>query len=91
MFEFIANTFTSSITVVTQLFLTTVLSSNPWFEDVSLEVSENTGEILCSASLSSDFTESLDRLLMSGENIILHFEFENYYWNWYGTTVRHDS
>jgi len=76
VFEFLANTFNTSVMAVTQLFLSTVLSSNPWFENVRVEVSTARGDLLCSARLVQSFTESLDRAMLSGETITLHFQYE---------------
>lgn len=76
MFEFLTQTFNASVLAVTQLFLSTVVSSNPWFEQLDIQYFGVKKEIVCSTRLSSSFTETLDNVLMSGENITLHFRFD---------------
>ena len=74
--EFITNTFNTSVMAVTQLLLATVLTSNPWFENVKLDISSTQDELLCSAQLVDNFSASLDNVLLSGETITLHFKYE---------------
>ncbi|NQV51114.1 MAG: hypothetical protein HQ507_11485 [Candidatus Marinimicrobia bacterium] len=76
MFDLIAQTFNASLIAVTQLFLSSVISSNPWFETLELEYSGIKHEIVCDTKLANSFTETLDAVLLSGENITLHFKFE---------------
>ncbi|NQV41977.1 MAG: hypothetical protein HQ506_06440 [Candidatus Marinimicrobia bacterium] len=76
MFEFLTQTFNASLIAVTQLFLSSVVTSNPWFEGLDLQYSGVKQEIVCSTKLADSFTETLDDVLLSGENITLHFRFE---------------
>ncbi|MBT4035965.1 MAG: hypothetical protein HOB84_16055 [Candidatus Marinimicrobia bacterium] len=76
MFEFLTQTFNASLIAVTQLFLSSVATSNPWFEGLDLQYSGVKHEIVCSTKLADSFTETLDDVLLSGENITLHFRFE---------------
>ncbi|NQT61393.1 MAG: DUF4390 domain-containing protein [Candidatus Marinimicrobia bacterium] len=76
MFEFLTQTFNASLIAVTQLFLSSVVTSNPWFEGLDLQYSGVKHEIVCSTKLADSFTETLDDVLLSGENITLHFRFE---------------
>lgn len=76
MFEFLTQTFNASLIAVTQLFLSSVVTSNPWFEGLDLQYSGIKHEIVCSTKLADSFTETLDDVLLSGENITLHFRFE---------------
>lgn len=76
MFEFLTQTFNASLIAVTQLFLSSVVTSNPWFESLDLQYSGVKHEIICSTKLADSFTETLDDVLFSGNNITLHFRFE---------------
>jgi len=76
MFELITQTFNASVMAVTQIFLSTVVTTNPWFESLELQYEVNRQEIVCSTKLDSAFTASLDDLLLSGQNITIHFRFE---------------
>lgn len=76
MLDLIAQTFNASLIAVTQLFLSSVVTSNPWFEDLELQYSGIKHEIVCNTKLANSFTETLDDVLLSGENITLHFRFE---------------
>jgi len=76
MYEFLAQTFNASLIAVTQLFLSSVVTSNPWFENLDLQYSGVKHEIICNTKLADSFTETLDDVLLSGQNITLHFRFE---------------
>ncbi len=76
MFELLTQTFNASLIAITQLFLSTVATSNPWFEGLELDYSGVKHEIVCNTKLADSFTETLDEVLLSGENITLHFRFE---------------
>lgn len=76
MFEFLTQTFNASLIAVTQLFLSSVVTTNPWFEGLDLQYSGVKHEIVCNTKLADSFTETLDDVLLSGENITLHFRFE---------------
>jgi hypothetical protein len=76
MLDFLTQTFNASLIAVTQLFLSSVVTSNPWFEGLELQYSGVKHEIVCSTKLADSFTETLDDVLLSGENITLHFRFE---------------
>ena len=58
--------------LISQLLLSAVVGTNPYFQDVALDVRGD--RIYCSASLEESFTPDLDRLLQSGDNVIIHFE-----------------
>ncbi len=76
MLELLTQTFNASLIAVTQLFLSSVVTSNPWFENLELQYSGVKHEIVCNTKLANSFTETLDDVLLSGENITLHFKFE---------------
>jgi len=76
MLEFLTQTFNASLIAVTQIFLSSVVTTNPWFEGLELQYSGVKHEIVCNTKLAPSFTETLDDVLLSGENITLHFRFE---------------
>ncbi len=76
MFELISQTFNASIVAVTQIFLATIITTNPWFEGLNIQHVGAKHEIVCTTRLADSFTETLDDVLLSGENITLHFRFE---------------
>ena len=76
MFEFLTQTFNASVLAVTQMFLSTVVTTNPWFEQLDIQYFGVKKEIVCNTRLSDSFTESLDNVLMSGESVTLHFRFD---------------
>lgn len=78
MFEFLSQTFNASLIAVTQLLLSSVATSNPWFDTFDLQYMGLKQEIVCSTKLADSFTETLDDVLLSGQNITLHFRFELY-------------
>ncbi len=78
MFDLITQTFNASVIAVTQLFLSSVVTTNPWFEGLDLQYLGAKHEIVCNTRLASSFTETLDDVLLSGENITLHFRFDLY-------------
>lgn len=78
MLELLTQTFNASVVAVTQLLLSTVVTTNPWFDDLQITFSGMKQEIVCSTKLSTSFTETLDDVLLSGENITLHFKFDLY-------------
>ncbi len=76
MLELITQTFNASVIAVTQLFLSTVMTANPWFDGLELHYQSAQKEITCNTKLADSFTETLDDVLLSGKNITLHFKFE---------------
>lgn len=76
MFELLTQTFNASVVAITQIFLSTVISTNPWFEQLDIQYLGVKKEIVCSTKLAESFTETLDDVLLSGKNITLHFRFE---------------
>jgi len=76
MFELIAHTFSASVMAVTQLFLSAVVTTNPWFENLDIQYHAGRHEIICSSKLTDNFTETLDEVLLSGKNITLHFKYD---------------
>ena len=76
MFDFLTQTFNASVLAVTQLFLSSVVTSNPWFEQLDIQYFGVKKEIICSTKLTDSFTTTLDNVLMSGKSITLHFRFD---------------
>lgn len=76
MFDLISQTFNASMIAVTQLFLSAVITSNPWFAFLEIQQDVSKNEVICSTRLEDSFTETLDEVLLSGQNITLHFVFE---------------
>jgi len=76
MFDFLTQTFNASVLAVTQLFLSTVVTTNPWFERLDIQYFGVKKEIVCSTKLTDSFTTTLDNVLMSGKSITLHFRFD---------------
>lgn len=76
MFELLSQSFNASVIAVTQLLLSTVMTSNPWFETLEIQLLSAKNEIMCSTRLDSAFTQTLDDVLLSGQSITLHFVFE---------------
>ena len=76
MFEFLNQTFNASVLAVTQLFLSSVVSTNPWFEQLDIQYYGVKKEIVCNTRLAESFTETLDNVLLSGKSITLHFRFD---------------
>lgn len=76
MLDLIAQTFNASLVAVTQIFLSAVITSNPWFAFLEIQNDDMGREVICSTRLESSFTETLDEVLLSGQNITLHFIFE---------------
>ena len=78
MLDLIAQTFNASLVAVTQLFLSAVVTTNPWFQGLDVKYEGTRHEIICQTKLDASFTETLDDVLLSGQNITLHFVFEFY-------------
>ena len=78
MLDLIAQTFNASLIAVTQLFLSSVVTTNPWFDGLELQYTGIKHQIICNTKLANSFTETLDDVLLSGENITLHFKFDLY-------------
>jgi len=57
---------------VSQLLLTAVVGTEPYFQDVRLEVSGD--RLFCSGRLVDSFTPDLDLLLESGDTVVINFE-----------------
>ena len=72
MFQFLADKLSAGALVVSQLLLTAVVGTNPYFQEVNLEVGGS--RLLCSAQLMESFTPDLDMLLESGDTVVIHFE-----------------
>ncbi len=72
MLQFLANKLGAGALIVSQFLLTAVVGTEPYFQDVTLEVA---GErVFCSGQLVESFTPDLDLLLQSGDTVIIHFE-----------------
>jgi len=76
LFDLILQTFNASVIAVSQLFLSTVMTANPWFDSLDLNYQGAKRVIICNTKLADSFTETLDDVLLSGQNITLHFRFE---------------
>ena len=74
MLQFIADKFSTGALFVTQLLLTAVVGTDPYFQDVRLEVRGD--RLFCSALLMESFTPDLDKLLQSGDTVVIHFELD---------------
>ncbi len=72
MFQYLADKLGAGALVVSQLLLTAFVGTDPYFQDVRLEVSGD--RLFCSAQLVESFTPDLDMLLQSGDTVIIHFE-----------------
>ncbi len=72
MFQFLSDKLSAGALVVSQLLLTAFVGTDPYFQDVGLEVRGD--RLFCSAKLMESFTPDLDMLLQSGDTIIINFE-----------------
>ncbi|MCF7824429.1 MAG: DUF4390 domain-containing protein [Candidatus Marinimicrobia bacterium] len=72
MFQFLADKLGAGALIVSQLLLTAVVGTDPYFQEVELEVSGD--RLYCSARLVESFTPDLDMLLQSGDTVTIHFE-----------------
>jgi len=72
MLQFIADKLGVGALFISQLLLTAVVGTEPYFQDVRLEV--NGDRLLCSGRLVKSFTPDLDILLQSGDTVIIHFK-----------------
>ncbi len=72
MLQFLADKLGAGALFVSQLLLTAVVGTAPYFQDVHLEVSGD--RLFCSGRLMESFTPDLDLLLQSGDLVIIHFE-----------------
>lgn len=72
MLQYLADKFGAGALLVSQFLLTAVVGTDPYFQDVSLEVRGD--RLFCSGQLVESFTPDLDKLLQSGDTVIIHFE-----------------
>ena len=72
MFQFLADKIGAGALLVSQLLLTAVIGTDPYFQDVRLEVAGD--RLFCSAILAEGFTPDLDMLLESGDTVTIHYE-----------------
>jgi len=72
LLEFLSDKLGAGALIISQLLLTAVVGTNPYFEDVNLEVKGD--RLFCSAQLMEGFTPDLDLLLQSGDTVVIHFE-----------------
>jgi len=70
--QFLSDKLGAGALLVSQLLLTAFVGTDPYFQDVSLEVRGD--RLFCSAILMESFTPDLDLLLSSGDTVIIHFE-----------------
>lgn len=59
---------------MSQLLLTAVVGTDPYFQDVGLEVRGD--RLMYSATLAESFTPDMDVLLQSGDTVTIHFELD---------------
>ncbi|MCF6237558.1 MAG: DUF4390 domain-containing protein [Candidatus Marinimicrobia bacterium] len=72
MLQFLADKVGAGALFISQLLLTVVVGTEPYFQDVVLEVSGD--RLFCSGRLVESFTPDLNLLLQSGDTVIIHFE-----------------
>ena len=72
MLQFLSDKLGAGALIVSQLLLTAFVGTDPYFQDVNLEVRGD--RLFCSATLMESFTPDLDLLLESGDTVIIHFE-----------------
>jgi hypothetical protein len=72
--QFLTDKLSAGALVVSQLLLTAVVGTDPYFQDVSLEVRGN--RLFYSAVLAESFTPDMDVLLQSGDTVAIHFELD---------------
>lgn len=72
MLKFLADKISVTVLTLSQLLLSNVVGTDPWFENVGLQVTE-TGLHL-SATLLGTTTEDLDIMLQSGDTLVINFE-----------------
>lgn len=72
MLQFLSDKLGAGALLVSQLLLTAFVGTDPYFEDVSLDVRGD--RLFCSARLMESFTPDLDMLLQSGDTVVIHFE-----------------
>ncbi|MBT3679251.1 MAG: hypothetical protein HN932_13540, partial [Candidatus Marinimicrobia bacterium] len=70
MFQFLSEKLGAGALIVSQLLLTAFVGTDPYFQDVNLEVKGD--RLFCSAILMESFTPDLDLLLQSGDTVIIH-------------------
>jgi hypothetical protein len=70
--QYLTDKFGAGALLLSQMLLTAVVGTDPYFADVSLDVRGD--RLFCSARLEESFTPDLDKLLQSGDTIIIHFE-----------------
>ena len=72
MLQFLSDKLGAGALIVSQLLLTAFVGTDPYFQDVRLEVRGD--RLFCSGILMESFTPDLDMLLQSGDTIVIHFE-----------------
>lgn len=72
MLQFLADKLNAGALLVSQLLLTAVVGTDPYFHEVELELRGD--RLHCSARLEESFTPDLDVLLQSGDTVTIHFE-----------------
>lgn len=74
MLQFLSDKLGAGALIVSQLLLTAFVGTDPYFQDVNLEVKAD--RIFLSANLMEGFTPDLDVLLQSGDTVVIHFELD---------------
>jgi hypothetical protein len=72
MLQFLSDKLGAGALIVSQLLLTAFVGTDPYFQDVTLDVAGD--RLFCSGQLMESFTPDLDMLLQSGDTVIIHFE-----------------
>jgi len=71
VFQFLADKLGAGALIVSQLLLTAVVGTDPYFQEVELEV--NGDRLYTTGRLVESFTPDLDLLLQSGDTVTIHF------------------
>ncbi|MCF7809008.1 MAG: DUF4390 domain-containing protein [Candidatus Marinimicrobia bacterium] len=74
MLQFITDKLSAGALIVSQLLLTAVVGTDPYFVDVSLELRDE--RLMYTATLAESFTPDMDVLLQSGDTVTIHFELD---------------
>ncbi len=76
MLSALSQKITSLIIAAGSLFFSSVTGINPGFSDVKIVVEDD--QIVCSASLTNCYSEELDKIFLSGQNIKINFTIQTF-------------
>ncbi len=74
MFEQLVRFISSGIIAFSQLVVSDVDYTSPWFNQI--QVLQKAGYLRCSTRLENSFTQDLEKILLSGEPLTIHFTLE---------------